>query len=259
MQYFFTGEEHDVHVQPHGNSKGLTSYKQTRESTMKRIKELSQQLGPRQVANKVREEVGGMMTASNAASMPRGQQQVSDVRRHLKFGAQGGDTSELAMLMIKCKAANSDAFVRCVQAAPEPLCILATDYHLQELENNCANSHNFGVLSLDPTFDLGKFYVTPMVFPLRMFYSKRTGKSPYHIGPLIHRTLKEPAYYYFCSQLVGMRSSLHNVLSVGTDGEKALSNAVCNTFTSTTHLRCFKHVKDNIEEKLRRDLKQKSV
>ena len=115
----------------------------------------------------MREEVGGMMTASNAASMPRGQQQVSDVRRHLKFGAQGGDTSELAMLMIKCKAANSDAFVRCVQAAPEPLCILATDYHLQELENNCANSHNFGVLSLDPTFDLGKFYVTPMVFPLR--------------------------------------------------------------------------------------------
>ena len=54
-----------------------------------------------------------------------------------------------------------------------------------------------------------------------------------------------------CSQLAGMRSSLHNVLSVGTDGEKALSNAVCNTFTSATHLRCFKHVK---EEKLRRNL-----
>ena len=46
---------------------------------MKRIKELSQQLGPRQAADKVREEVGGMMTASNAASMLRGQQQVSDV------------------------------------------------------------------------------------------------------------------------------------------------------------------------------------
>lgn len=155
--------------------------------------------------------------------------------------------------MMKCKAANGDA--RWVQAAPKPLCILATDYQLQELEKNCTNSYNFGVLSLDPTFDFGKFYVTPMVFPLRMFYSKRTGKSPYYIGPLlIHRTLKEPAYHYFCSQLVGMRSSLCNVLSVGTDGEKALSNAVCNTFTSATHLRCFKHVKDNIEEKLRKDL-----
>ena len=76
----------------------------------------------------MREEVGGMMTASNAASIPRGQQQISDVRRHLKFSAQGGDTSEFAMLMMKCKAANGDAFVRCVQAAPEPLCILATDY-----------------------------------------------------------------------------------------------------------------------------------
>ena len=51
-----------------------------------------------------------------------------------------------------------------------------------------------------------------------------------------------------------MRSSLRNALSVGTDGEKALSNAVCNTFTSATHLRCFKHVKYNIEEKLQRDL-----
>ena len=76
----------------------------------------------------MREEVGGMMTASNAASIPRGQQQISDVQRHLKFSTQGGDTSEFAMLMMKCKAANGDAFVRCVQAAPEPLCILATDY-----------------------------------------------------------------------------------------------------------------------------------
>ena len=161
---------------------------------MKRIKELSQQLGPRQAADKVREEVGGMMTASNTASMPRGQQQVSDARRHLRFTIQSGGTSELAMMMMKCKAANGDAFVRCVQAAPESLCILATDYQLQELEKNCTNSHNFGVLSLDPTFDLGKFYVTPMVFPLRMFYSKRTGTSPYYIGPLlIHQTLKEPA------------------------------------------------------------------
>ena len=91
MQYFFTGEEHDIHVHAHGNSKGSTPYKRTRESTM------------------------------------------------------------------KCKAANGDVFLRCVQAAPEPLCILATDYQLQELEKNCTNSHNFGVLSLDPMFDLGKF------------------------------------------------------------------------------------------------------
>ena len=79
---------------------------------MKRIKELSQQLEPRQAADKVREEVGGMMTASNAASMPRGQQQVSTARRHLRFTTQSGGTSELAMMM---KAANGDAFVRCVK------------------------------------------------------------------------------------------------------------------------------------------------
>ena len=103
---------------------------------MKRIKELSQQLGPRQAADKVREEVGGMMTASNAASMLREQQQVSDARRHLWFTTRSGGTSELAMMMMKCKAANGDAFVRCVQGAPEPLCILATDYQLQELEKN---------------------------------------------------------------------------------------------------------------------------
>ena len=53
--------------------------------------------------------------------------------------------------------------------------------------------------------------------------------------------------------IIGMKSSLHNFLSVGT-GEKALYNAVHNTFTNATHLRCFKHVKDNVEEKLRRDL-----
>jgi hypothetical protein len=144
------------------------------------------------------------------------------------------------------------AFVRSVQAAPEPMCLLSTDRQLDEMVRNCTSSSNFVAVSVDPTFDLGSFYVTPMVFPLRMMTTTESRKSPTYLGPiLIHQTMTYAAYHYLASQVVGLRPQLKNIRAVGTDGEKPLYNAMMSVFPYPVHLRCFLHFRKNNDTKLR--------
>ena len=113
---------------------------------------------------------------------------------------------------------NGESFVRCVQAAPELMCILYTDRQLEEMIRNCTDPHLFSPIGVDPTFQLGDFFVTPMVFPLRYMVSKHTGNSPIYLGPiLIHKTQK-----FLSSQVVGLKPELRKIKAIGTDEEIAL-------------------------------------
>ena len=71
MQYYFTGDIHDLPNVPHGNSKGLTPYKCTKASTMKRLKEVCRTHLPSQACSIVESENGGVMDAESSGSLPR--------------------------------------------------------------------------------------------------------------------------------------------------------------------------------------------
>ena len=58
-------------------------------------------------------------------------------------------------------------------------------------------------------------------------------------------------YNYFMTQLVSLKPEVKQIKAVGTDGELAICNAVKDNFPDAVHLRCLKHVKDSIENKLR--------
>ena len=69
--------------------------------------------------------------------------------------------------MAMCKAghgSDGEPFVRCVQAAPEPMCILASNRQLDEMVRDSTDVYHFVHLGVDPTFKLGEFYVPPIVF-----------------------------------------------------------------------------------------------
>jgi len=169
VQYFFTGNEHPICKQPHGNSKSSTPYKCTQPSTMERMKELSGHFGPVATVQAIDKEIGDVICQKLSGSRLRNTQQVSNARRQLKM-KQGGDC-QLAEALELCKSGlsgSSEDFVRSVQAAPEPMCILATDRQLDEMVRSCTDSSTFVPMGVDPTFKLGKFFVTPIVFPLRM-------------------------------------------------------------------------------------------
>lgn len=143
-------------------------------------------------------------------------------------------------------------FVRSVQAAPQPLCILASNTQLKQVQLCCTDPNSFSVLWIDPTFNLGAFYVTPMVFLHRAVVSKRTQKHPVFLGLiLIHQRMNMEAYSYFAHHIQILFPSLIGIKALGTDGELALAGAFLHALPNAIHLRCFKHFQDNCESKLR--------
>jgi hypothetical protein len=55
-------------------------------------------------------------------------------------------------------------FVRETQPSPEPAFVLARDRQLDELEWLCTDPNTFSILTVDPTFNLGDFNVTPITY-----------------------------------------------------------------------------------------------
>ena len=213
------------------------------------MKEVAKDHKPSAAFELVDTEMGGM-EAGSAGKLPRSKNQLSDVRKRL-FGEEWGD--ELAVMMERCKCLKEGEvpFVRSVQAAPQPLCILATDTQLKQLQLCCTDPNNFSVLCIDPTFNLGSFYVTPMVFLHKAVVSKRTQKHPVFLGPiLIHQRLNMEDYSYFAHHIQILLPALRSIKALGTDGELALAGAFRHAFPDAIHLRCFKHFQDSCDSKL---------
>ena len=105
---------------------------------------------------------------------------------------------------------------------------------------------------VDPTFSLGEFEVTPVTYRHLLLESRRTGKSPICVGPiLIHYRKTFPTYLFFSSSMFGLQRELVNVKSFGTDGEEALSDAFSHGFKYAVHLTCQIHKRRNVEAKLK--------
>ena len=240
LQYKFkNGPEHNIDNPPHKNSKSTTPYKRTHPSTIQQIKEVAKDHRPSSAFELVDEEME-KEDHLGIGKLPRSRKQVSDIRKKL-FATQS--TDDLAVMMERCKynEAGNPQFVRSVQAAPQPLCVLATDLQLKQLQFCCTDPEEFSVLCFgDPTFNLGAFYVTPVVFLHKAFISKRTGNAPIFLGPtLIHQRMNTEAYSYFAYQLQILLPPLRYIKAVGTDGEAALVNAFENAFPNAVHVRCF--------------------
>ncbi len=133
-----------------------------------------------------------------------------------------------------------------------PSCILATDSQLKNLVRFCTSPGASCILGIDPTFNLGKFYVTVTTFIYTHVVNKGTNKSPTFFGPMFVATEKTyESYFFFFSSLLKLEPKLSNVVAFGTDGEQAIVKAVKATFhDKIIHLRCFIHMKDIIRRKL---------
>jgi hypothetical protein len=105
-------------------------------------------------------------------------------------------------------------------------------------------------MGIDPTFDLGEFSVTPIVYQNLLIVNDR-GLSPWVLGPiLVHYRKEFRNYNFFLSSLLGLRHSLASVQAVGTDGEKNLIEAIHQQFQNAIQLRCFRHLQSNLERHL---------
>ena len=75
------------------------------------------------------------------------------------------------------------------------------------------------------------------------------------LGPmLVHQRKLYATYHFFASTLVGIAPKLGNVLAFGTDGEEAVVKAFKQQFSFAVHLRCFRHMRQDIQRKLSVDM-----
>ena len=266
VRYSFKGgAEHSTEFRPHGNYKSRsTGYMRTWTSTKSFLKSASEESKPREVVYKtVKEGLGGLPGCSGIGQLPRGRQQVKD------FGRKPRDKTSVPVMNISgagkqddpwfrlhgdCKKQASDrksAFIRDVRVAPEPMCVLTTDRQLNDMVRFCCNPVEFKPFTVDPTFDVGDYNVTPITYQHLLLENRRVGKHPSMIGPvLIHEKKMTETYSVFSGTLKSLNPGLGKVLAFGTDGEKALVTAFRNNFERATNLLCDLHLKANVESKL---------
>ena len=227
VQYSFKGgAEHSIELRPHGNCKSRSSgYMRTWTSTKTFLKSASEESKPREVVYKsVTEELGGLPGCSGIGQLPRGRQQVKDFGRkprdktsvHMKniSGAGKNDDPWFRLLGV-CKKQASDrksAFIRDVRVAPEPMCVLTTDRQLNDMVRFCCNPVEFKPFTVDPTFDIGDYNVTPITYQHLLLENRKDGKHPSMIGPvLIHEKKTTETYSVFSGTLKSLNPGLGKV------------------------------------------------
>ena len=143
-------------------------------------------------------------------------------------------------------------YIRAIKVIPDPALILATDSQINDLNRFCTEGEMFCVLTVDPTFSLGDFDVTPITYCNLLFQSRHTGNTPICIGPVMihYRKVHETYILFFASSLIGMSHGFIHLKAFGMDGKLALSDAFSHEFSSAEHLICSIHMQRNIKQKL---------
>ena len=126
-----------------------------------------------------------------------------------------------------------------MECAPEEMCILATDQQLVDMKRFCTRDVS-SVLSVDPTFNLGAFYVTPTTYHNPLVETKGCN-NPTLLGPiLIHQTKSFRPFHHFTSTMIHLIPQLVNLKAFGTDGKSELKKAFQMCGPKDVHLRCTK-------------------
>ena len=114
-QNHIIGDEHEVLVRPHGNSKRSESYIR-HASTLKELTEVASEKTPKPAVHSISSHRGDVVGASSAGSLPRNERQVKNITRKIK--SSGGSLDPLHSVMMMCKDTMKD-FVRAVKGAPD--------------------------------------------------------------------------------------------------------------------------------------------
>ena len=179
VQYLFEGgKEVPVVLLPHGNTKrAATIYCQTQKSTLSRIKEVSGK--PTDVVSQTHKEDGGVLKATSVSGLPHDRRQVYNNQQPTSKCTSGVDP--LFELVHQCKIdlqPEGRKFIRSVTFETGTCCILASDSQLENVVRFCTNKGASCVLGVDPTFDLGKFYVTGLLSCIFMLSIKSLKSGP---------------------------------------------------------------------------------
>lgn len=145
-------------VAPHGNCEhGKTPFYLTQKSTLDAMKAEVYENAPSVASRKVSSASGGMLGAQQPGKLPRSRKQLYDLKRKAKTRDQ---VDELSLY----SQSKDEPFIIKHHDVPEDLWVLSKAHMNRDLSQFCTleiRSHPFCV---DPTFNFGKFEVTPFSY-----------------------------------------------------------------------------------------------
>ena len=150
----------------------------------------------------------------------------------MKPHASSSGCDEMLQMIQQAKLGDSAGMlVRETRSSPDPAFVLSRDRQLDDLVRFCTHPTDFSVLTVDPTFNLGAFDVTPTTYRHLLLENVRSGSPPVLIGPtLVHYRNTFHTYLFFAASLIGLQPALEKVRAFGTDGEKALADGFAHEF-----------------------------
>jgi len=159
---------------------------------------------PKNVVAMLHDEPGGILKANSASELPRNRRQVYNSHHKSTTSSDSGKADSIFELVQQCKVDNLPGarwFIRSVNFESGPCCVLASNHQLQNVVRFCTNPGAQSVFGIDPTFNLGKFYLTLTTFTYSQAVDKITGVSL--IGPIFVHTEKnyESCFYFFSTLL----------------------------------------------------------
>ena len=249
LQYTINVEdckEVEFSVPSHGNSKEKCKpFYPSKRSTLQAMKEELTSNSPAVALRNVSVRAGGVLGANNPGDIPRGKHQLYDLKHRMKKKDDINDLLEYAKH-------SEERVVLEHHDVPEDLWVLAKPHMTNDLSRFCTSEVLHHPFSVDPTFEFGRYEITPVTYKHLFLKSKRTGSAPSFLGPT--------AIHYSKTKLV-YKKIVHAVASASpdlaekgkgyiTDGEESLYTAIQEELKHATGLRCFRHFHQNCRDKL---------
>ena len=134
---------------------------------------------------------------------------------------------------------------------PTDLWVLNTKVMCGDLGRFTSSEKLSHPICVDPTFNMGQFEVTPVVYKHLFLTSERTGDNPVFLGPtMIHHKKDFSTYKALSFACVTNCKGLEKCRGYITDSEEALDIAWRAELPKARHLRCVKHFEGNCKQKL---------
>ncbi|XP_064629250.1 uncharacterized protein LOC135488544 [Lineus longissimus] len=261
VQYFHEGDSSEVYLPCHGNAvKMKGAYHRTDPTTIESInakvqKGTEARSKSKNIYHEVYTECGGDNSRS-VSEEPRNTTQIYNASRFKQNHVKDG----LTVLIDSLKSQQTGEFLHELTLGhiqteqtktgfePTLQYMLATREQLRDAEKFLTHPEEFSVFGIDPTFELGNFYVTVTTLQHPVLVSAKTGTHPFFVGPsFVHHKREMDNYYYFMTCLQRLNPALRHIQAFGTDGEVALLNAIVAEFPDSINLLCWIHKKANIE------------
>ena len=192
-----------------------------------------------------RKQLGGTSKATSSGMLPRNIKQIQNMS-YMKPSSSFTSSKDVLESLIKHCKTTVKSFILRVEGAPELMCVVGTEVPVSDLEQFCCKASQClnSVMTVDPTFNFGKFYFAPITFKNLAVHRKPTGQPKIDMGPaLIHQRKVFSSYHHFSSSIVGISPGLSELKCFGTDGEHNLASAFAKSFPFADQLRCFIHSK----------------